>query len=228
MINIKKRAPFITFEGGEGSGKTTQLRELGKFLQLHHVPFIMTREPGGTPEGEALREFFLYQKDYNWDEKNELLVIMTCRWEHIKSKILPAIEKGVWVLCDRFIDSSIVYQGYRYGVSSEWIFKIHQLLGIYLVPDLTFILNPPVEESMKRCLNNYRENNRLDNQDITFHKKIYEGYNRIAKENVDRCFLLPSAGNIEAIAEEIQFIIKRRYDLKQNYKIDNLKKYNNK
>lgn len=186
---------FITFEGGEGTGKSTQLTLLAAFLKEKGIPFLATREPGGTPLGEAIRDLFL--SDIEEDSVSELLLVMAARFAHIERVIAPALSAGMWVLCDRFIDSSAVYQGILSGRSPGWVWDLHEKADMKLIPDLTFILSSAQAAERKR------QKNRFDRAEHTFHEAVREGYKCIAKENPERCVLIETTVSREETAREI-------------------------
>ncbi|MGL9718029.1 MAG: dTMP kinase [Wolbachia sp.] len=175
---------FITFEGIDGSGKTTQSELLANhFKQIRgENNVILTREPGGTDFAEKVREILL--KD-DVDPISELLLLISMRYEHVKKLILPAIKKGKIVICDRFIDSTIAYQGYGLGVDLKLIEDLHELVKIKR-PDITFILDIDVQVGLSRA----KDKNKYEEMNINFYDKVRKGFQEIALKEPDRCSVI--------------------------------------
>ena len=142
---------FITFEGGEGTGKSTQLRLLEKYLKGLNIPVIATREPGGTSAGELIRELLVNGKTDRWSPLTETLLHYASRYEHITNLIQPAILSGQWILCDRYTDSTFAYQGFSQGVDLKIINQLNKIVTSQLNPNLTIILDLPIEIGLKRA-----------------------------------------------------------------------------
>ena len=164
---------FITFEGPEASGKSSQIILLKKFLKKNKIPFLITREPGGTFVAEKLRKIILYKK-------NKILMIMAARLNHINLVIQPALNKGKIVISDRFVDSTFVYQGYANGFGIKETKYLHKKLLNNFLPHKTFLFELDPKEIIKR-LKKRKNKNKYDIQDIKFHKKISLGYYKISK-----------------------------------------------
>lgn len=175
---------FITFEGIDGSGKTTQSKLLADhFKQMRGEDnVVLTREPGGTDFAEKIREVLLTN---NIDPISELLLLISMRYEHMKKLILSALAEGKIVICDRFIDSTIAYQGYGLGVDLELIRKLHELLEIKR-PDVTFILDIDVDIALSRA----KDKNKYEEMDVDFYNKVRKGFQEIATKESDRCYIL--------------------------------------
>lgn len=175
---------FITFEGIDGSGKTTQSKLLvDYFRQIYGKnSVVLTREPGGTDFAEKIRNVLLVN---NIDPISELLLFVSTRCEHVKKLILPALEEGKIVICDRFIDSTIAYQGYGFGVSLELIRKLHELVGIKY-PDITFVLDIDVNVGLSRA----EDKNKYEEMSINFYNKVRKGFQEIAAKDPDRCCII--------------------------------------
>lgn len=174
---------FITFEGIDGSGKTTQSKLLADyFKQIRgEDSVVLTREPGGTDFAEKIRSVLLRT---NVDPISELLLLVSMRYEHMKKLILPALQEGKTVICDRFIDSTIAYQGYGLGVDLELIKNLHKLAEIRY-PDITFILDIDVEVGLSRA----KDKNKYEEMDIKFYSKVQRGFQEIASTEPKRCFV---------------------------------------
>jgi dTMP kinase len=169
---------FITFEGPDGAGKTTQINLLKEYLISKGFDVVLTREPGGTPIGEKIRSVILDVENKEMDVICEALLYAASRAQLVKEFILPNIEQGKVVICDRFVESSIVYQGYARGIGEEKIEVINNIATRGLVPDAVFLLMLTPEEGIKRKKNSGKLD-RLEMEKIEFHKKVYEGYNRL-------------------------------------------------
>ena len=192
------RGLFITFEGGEGAGKTTQIKRLA--TALGNV--VMTREPGGTPEAESIRNTFFHNNGQNWPPEALVLLMFSARVLHTENLIRPALEKGQNVLCDRYTDSTRVYQGYAGNLSLDKIEQIKTLSIGEFEPDLTFVLDIAPEEGLKRADSRASETT-FEAKDITFHEKIREGFLTIAHDYPARCVIIDATQNADVIAAQI-------------------------
>jgi len=193
----KKKSLFITFEGIEGSGKTYQAQKLYKYLRRHKISSILTREPGGTPSAEKIREVIL--KDYFHSESIEkfkkytdTLLYLAARNEHVENKIRPAIKKKKIIICDRFIDSTSAYQIYGKGVNKTFINSIHKHILKGLRPDLTFILTIKISKAMQR-IKRRKIKNRYDKFSKNFYEKVQKAFIKIAKTNTKRYIILDNS-----------------------------------
>jgi dTMP kinase len=197
---------FITFEGIEGSGKTTQSRILKEKLIKEGLPVIHTFEPGGTVLGEKIREILLdpHMKIY---PVSELLLYFAVRIQHVYEKIKPALEKGYVVICDRFHDSTLAYQGYGRGVSLKIINDLYKMFVDNLKPDLTILLDLPAEIGLKRN-EEANKRDRFELEDITFHNKVKQGYLEIARSDPERFFIIDATSSPEQISESIYEFVK--------------------
>lgn len=195
---------FITFEGPEGSGKTTALKKVYEKL-IQDYPVIYTREPGGVPTGEEIRRVLL--DGGNMDIRTEAMLFAASRREHLVEKVIPALERGEIVLCDRYIDSSLAYQGYARGIGIEEVKKLNEFAINGLYPDLTIYLDITAEIGQKRIMSNQRDQNRLDKEDLAFHHKVIEGYHKIIDENSVRFNKVDATQPLEQVVEETYRII---------------------
>ena len=181
---------FITFEGGEGSGKTTQIRTLAAALQKKGLAVLTTREPGGTPEAEVIRKLLVQRDGGNWTPMAEALLLFAARTMHVDHLIKPALAEGKIVISDRFTDSTRAYQGYGHGLPHEKIEELVQLSLGGFEPDLTIIIDLPVETGLKRAgrriVRDGSGEDRFENLDLSFHKKLRDGYLEIARKNAKR------------------------------------------
>lgn len=197
-------AAFITFEGPEGSGKTTVLNQINKLLSENYN-VISTREPGGVSTGEEIRNILLDGE--NIDIRTEALLFAASRREHLVEKVIPALKNNKVVLCDRYIDSSLAYQGRARGIGIEEVKKINEFAINGLYPDLTIYLDIDAEVGRERILKNQRSQNRLDKETLTFHQKVIEGYKTLIKTNPERFKVIDATQNIESVVSDTYEII---------------------
>ena len=184
---MSARGRFITLEGGEGVGKSTQAKRLAERLARHDIPVVVTREPGGTPVGEDVRSLIL--KDRPKDPVTELLLFAAARAEHMTSVIRPALDEGTWVISDRFIDSTRVYQGKLYGLEPEFISLLERYTVAPDFPDLTLILDLPANAGVERAQNRGTLS-RYDAERIETHEILRKGFLEIATHEPRRCVLI--------------------------------------
>lgn len=208
-----KPAQFITFEGGEGSGKSTQIKLLADWLKHQNIDVILTREPGGTQSAEALRSILLTGDPDRWDGMSELLLLYAGRHDHVEKLIKPALAKGTWVLCDRFADSTMAYQGYGHGLGVETVSAIHKIALGDFKPDLTLLFDIPVDLGLQRAVERRGDEMRYEEMDISFHDKLRAGYMEIAKSNPKRCEIINADQTIELVREDIRDTIAKRFSL---------------
>jgi len=189
--NVSKKGMFITFEGGEGSGKSTHSKLLCDFLRRKGLKVLHTREPGGTSISEKIRKVLLDTKNKEMDVISEMLLYMAARAEIIKQKISPALKRGNIVICDRFIDATLAYQGYAGGIDISIIKNIGRLVTKSISPDVTFFLDIDVKKGLKRS---GRNKDRIERKSILYHKKVRKGYLSIAKKEPKRVKVISSIG----------------------------------
>lgn len=199
---------FIVFEGGEGSGKTTAIEEIYKWLSNEGYECIKTREPGGIKISEDIRNIILDKNNTTMDGRTEALLYAAARRQHLVEKIIPALNKGNIILCDRFLDSSLAYQGYARGLGIDEVMSINSFaIGKYM-PDVSILFDIDPEEGLKRInLNAEREVNRLDLEKIDFHKKVREGYNIVYSQNKNRIEKIDASKSKEDVVNMIKDII---------------------
>ena len=178
---IKTKGFFITFEGGEASGKTTQIKKLKNWLQKNKIPSLITREPGGTKIAEYLRKIILSKKE-NVSINMEVLLLMTSRLDHLNKIIIPALNNNKIVICDRYVDSTAIYQGYYNKFGVQKIYQLHKLLLNNFLPDLTFVFNNNPNIAKKRLLKR-KNKNKYDKVDYKFNNKINSAFIKLAKKN---------------------------------------------
>ncbi|MBE6452119.1 MAG: dTMP kinase [Alphaproteobacteria bacterium] len=208
---------FITFEGGEGTGKSTQIKLLDDFLKVKDCDVITTKEPGGTELGTELRKLLITGSQDKMDAITEALLFFADRHHHLVSKIWPALNANKWVLSDRFADSTFAYQYYGHNarVSYENLQSLYKLAVGDFKPDLTFILDIEPEKGLKRsfarALNEKSKELRFENIDIEFHKRLRDGFLKIAKNDPQRCVVLNADKTIEELHQEIVHVITERF-----------------
>ena len=188
----------------EGSGKTTVLNQINKLLSENYN-VISTREPGGVSTGEEIRNILLDGE--NIDIRTEALLFAASRREHLVEKVIPALKNNKVVLCDRYIDSSLAYQGHARGIGIEEVKKINEFAINGLYPDLTIYLDIDAEVGRERILKNQRSQNRLDKETLTFHQKVIEGYKTLIKTNPERFKVVDATQNIESVVSDTYEII---------------------
>lgn len=177
---MKRTGKFITFEGCDGSGKSTQLKMLSDYLSSNNIPHIFTREPGGGKISEAIREILLSGKNSEMTDECEALLYAASRVQHLHDRVQPALDKGELVVCDRYFDSSFAYQAYARGLGVDFIGKINAYAIEKYSPDLTIFIDLSPEEAFLRK-HGADENDRLEQAGMSFHKKVYEGYRELAR-----------------------------------------------
>lgn len=209
---MKKRL-FIAFEGGEGAGKSTILDKIYDWMKDENIPCIKTREPGGIKISEQIRSVILDNNNTEMDERTEALLYAAARRQHLVEKIIPALNEGKVVLCDRFIDSSLAYQGYARGIGMDEILEINKFaIGEYM-PNLSIFFDLDPGEGLKRInKDNNREVNRLDNEKLDFHNKVREGYYKILEKDKDRIVKIDASKSIDKVYEDVKYIIRQWLD----------------
>lgn len=178
---------FITLEGGEGAGKSTQLCLLAETLERARIPYITTREPGGSKGAEAIRELLVTGEVDRWNPRTETLLFMTARYDHVAQTIKPALDAGKWVLCDRFYDSTRIYQGIGKGVDSAWLEFCYRFLFGDFKPDITLILDLPPEVGLLRANTRRGNETRFESMPLDYHYRIREGFQALCAAEPERC-----------------------------------------
>jgi dTMP kinase len=175
-----QKGKFITFEGGEGSGKSTQAQEIHYFLKQRGIKSLVTREPGGSPGAELIRNLLVHGEVERWDAITEALLLNAARRDHLVSVIWPELEQGIWVICDRFADSSIAYQGFGHGLPLQALEALYTLIAGTFKPDLTFIFDLDVKLGLARAKMRQGSGDRYERMDIEFHERLRAGYQMLA------------------------------------------------
>ena len=205
---------LITFEGGDGTGKTTQVRALETFLQGWGYACLVTREPGGTALGELIRKVLLEVGDHEIASSTELFLYLADRSQHVHEIIRPAINAGKIVLCDRFTDSTLAYQGYGRGIDPEWLRQLNNAASGTVRPDLTLLLDCPVDVGLARTARRQAQSaatkpkeDRFEREKIEFHEKVRAGFLDIARNEPSRFRVIDASKTVEEIAGTIRRII---------------------
>ncbi len=209
------RGRFISIEGGDGSGKTTQIQLLIKKLEEEGIDILFTREPGGTVISEKIRSLILDPAHIEMKDMTEALLYASARAQLVGEVIKPAIEEGKTVICDRFVDSSVVYQGHARELGIETIEDINSYAIRGLYPDLTILLDIDPDEGLHRK-KSQKELDRMEMQALDFHKKVSEGYRLLAIRHADRIFSVDATQDIETIHRSIMAEMKRRFGYGEN------------
>ena len=196
------RGKFITLEGSEGVGKTTNMAFIQQWLTDRQIDFVVTREPGGTPLAEDIRNLLLTPRDEAVDETAELLLMFAARSQHIAQVIEPALAAGKWVLCDRFTDATYAYQGGGRGQSTEHIAQLEQLVQGELRPDLTLLLDLPVEEGLQRARKR-SDPDRFESERLQFFVRVREAYLERARRQPERCRVIDASRPLEQVQNQV-------------------------
>ena len=206
---MKRNGKFITFEGCDGCGKSTQLSLLIDYLKENGVPHIFTREPGGGKISEAIRGILLSGKNTEMSDECEALLYAAARAQHIKDRVEPALQEGKLVVCDRYVDSSFAYQAYARGLGMEFVEKINAFALEGFLPDVTvfFDLSPKEAFARKKGAD---EDDRMELAGLAFHERVYEGYLDLAKKYPDRFVVINARKSIEEIASEVLAVLKEK------------------
>jgi dTMP kinase len=204
---------FITFEGGEGTGKTTQNTLLANAFAAANMPCFRTREPGGSEGAEAIRALLVTGEVNRWDSKTEVLLHFAARRDHIQTAILPALSKDEFVLCDRFVDSTFAYQHYGHGIDRAMIDFLSSHIVEDIMPALTFVFVLPEHEGMSRAMERGSGEDRYEKMGGEFHRRVGAGFLDIAMQNPDRCVLISAGKSIEEIHRQIIEVVNQRFGL---------------
>jgi dTMP kinase len=197
------RGRFITIEGGEGAGKTTQVKLLMAALERGHIPAKATREPGGSPGAEAIRQLLLEGESDRWDAVGEALLLVAARSDHVARLIAPSLAEGIWVVSDRFADSTLAYQGYGRGLVLEDLVRLHGFALGSFAPDLTVILDLPVEIGLARAMARAGGEDRFERLDRAFHERLRHGFRQIALDDAARCMLIDASNDPQTVHRAI-------------------------
>lgn len=204
---------FITLEGIEGSGKSLQLRLLEEELDRRNLPFMTTQQPGGTPFGKELRHILLDKDGARREPTAELLLYLADRYQHLKEVIEPALARGLYVICDRYHDATLAYQGHARGIGFTLVDQLAEILELQ-IPDLTLVLDVQAEVALERAIErNQKENSerwgRFEAEALEFHQRVREGYQLLAKREPDRVLLVDASGDPEVVFKEILALLEQ-------------------
>lgn len=212
-----KKGCFITLEGGEGSGKTSQINALKQRLIETGKTVVTTREPGGSDGAEEIRHLLLKGDPSRWLPMTEVLLLYAARLDHVEKLIKPALDKGNWVISDRFADSSMAYQGYGHGLGVDAVMNVHKATLGDFEPDLTLILDLPLEVGLKRATDRLEDNgngeDRFERMKLQFHEKQREGYLQISADNPKRCVIIDASGTVDEVAALIWQAVQNKLDV---------------
>lgn len=206
------KGKFITFEGGEGGGKSTQAKLLADFLRQKSYDVLLTREPGGSAGAELIRNLLVTGANDRWTSETEVLLMYAARADHWKKQILPALRQGYWVICDRFADSTVAYQGYGRGVDLNFLDNLYNyIIGSYY-PDQTYLFDLPPALGLDRAKQRFQQQegqiavqeSRFESLDFDFHQRVYEGFLTILEKNPKRCIRIDATSPIEDIQCALQ------------------------
>ena len=203
------KGKFITFEGCDGSGKSTQLKKLSEYLDAHGIPHVFTREPGGGKISESIRQILLDGKNQEMTDECEALLYAAARAQHLKDRVQPALAEGKLVVCDRYVDSSFAYQAYARGLGVEFVEKINAFALSEFLPDVTVFINLSPEDAFKRK-HGADENDRLEQAGLAFHNKVYAGYCALAEKYPDRIVSVDGKQSVEEIAAQVISALKEK------------------
>ena len=208
---------LITLEGIEGSGKTTQIRAMARWLEAAGHSCLTTREPGGTAIGGQIRRVLLHPENDDLAPGAELLLYVADRVQHLESVIRPALAAGQVVICDRFFDATLVYQGYARGLDKRMIRQLHQLTCQGLTPDLTVLLDLEPEEGLSRAWQRihadraHAQESRFEKEQLAFHRRVREGYLELARREPNRFAVIDAAGDVQCVQASIETVLASRF-----------------
>ena len=212
---MSARGNFITLEGGEGAGKSTQARLLAEWLQQKGISVTLTREPGGTPSAEDIRNLLVTGAVGRWDSLTETLLHYAARREHMARLILPALDAGQWIICDRFIDSTTAYQGYGQGIDLGVIARLRETVLGAFAPDLTLILDVAPETRRARTAARPGNEDRYERMNEAFHDRVRAGFHAIAAAEPNRCVVIAADREIGAVSAAIKEAVATKLAIRQ-------------
>ncbi|MCE9507173.1 MAG: dTMP kinase [Alphaproteobacteria bacterium] len=218
---MAKKGIFITLEGGDGTGKSTQLKLLQQALSAAGIDALTTREPGGTDQAERIRNMLLQRDSGSFDPMTEALLLFAARREHLVNKIWPALEKGQWVISDRFADSTRAFQGYGMGLDMQVIESLYQLVAGKFQPDLTFIFDIDPEAGLNRSMKHLQvtsnttesTEDRYERMGLAFHQRLRVGFLEIAKKFPGRCVIIDATQDVDVVHRQVLKVVEQRLGL---------------
>jgi dTMP kinase len=208
--NASVSGRFITLEGGEGAGKSTQIARLADWLTKGGHEVLATREPGGSPGAEMIRKLLVEGPAERWDGPTEALLHYAARRDHLRSTVWPALKRGAWVISDRFADSTRAYQGYGHGLDLATLARLHDVAIGSFQPDLTLILDLPIDTGLARAAARRGSETRYESLPRDFHERVRAGFLEIAKSEPGRCAIIDASRDIETIAATIARVVTER------------------
>lgn len=208
-----KRGRFITFEGGEGTGKSTQVRLLVEHLRVSGADVVQTREPGGSPSAEEIRALLVTGAADRWSPLAETLLFYAARVEHWRQVIEPALARGAHVVCDRFADSTMAYQCYAGGLDKSIVETLHRTTMANADPDLTIILDVPVDEGLRRAAARHDDETRFERKGREFHERLRQGFLEIARKAASRCAVVDTTQSVEHVHASVRAVLAARLGL---------------
>ncbi len=200
------RGKFLTLEGTEGVGKSTNLEFIKQKIEEKGISLVVTREPGGTPLAEEIRTLLLVKRDETFDPMSELLMVFAARAQHLNNVIKPALDKGQWVLCDRFTDATFAYQGSGRGLSKSTILELEAMVQNGLKPDRTFLLDIDVKVGLERAKAR-AELDRFEEEKITFFEKVRQGYKERVEASPSRYFVIDASETLDLVQKNIELAL---------------------
>lgn len=204
---------FISFEGGEGAGKSTQIARLRTHIEDCGIEVLTTREPGGSPGAEEIRALLVTGDPGRWDAMTELLLLYAARRDHVERVIKPALDKGSWVLCDRFADSTMAYQGYGHGLGRDIVERLDDLVLTGFKPDMTLFLDLPVEQGLSRTNARHGNENRFETMDVTFHERMRAGFQDMCRKESNRFVTIDATASIPEVDTAIWKAVSGKFNL---------------
>ncbi len=209
------RGRFITVEGGEGVGKSTQVDRLADALHERGITAHCTREPGGSPGAEDIRQLLVSGETGRWDAMTEALLFFAARRDHLVTTVWPALERGAWVVSDRFADTTVAYQGYAHGLGRETIARLYALVVGEFAPDLTIILDAPVDLGLARA-GARGGDDRYERMDVAFHERLRAGFLEIARNEPERCVVIDASAAPDTVHRAVLAAVVDRFGLDQD------------
>lgn len=209
-MSAAARGRFITLEGGEGTGKSTQISLLRDWLEIGGREIVATREPGGSSGAEMVRTLLVEGPVERWDGTTEAMLHFAARRDHLRVTVWPALKRGAWVICDRFADSTVAYQGYGHGVDRGLLDRLSSIAVGDFEPDLTIVLDLPVEFGLARAAARRGAETRYERLPIEFHRRVRTGFLEIAAGNPRRCAVIDALPGIESVAGQISGLVDER------------------
>jgi len=206
-------AKFITFEGGEGGGKSTQVKLLAEAIKRASLSVVQTREPGGSPGSEEIRNLLVSGAVDRWQPMSEVFLNYAARTEHVSQTIKPALANGTWIISDRFADSTMAYQGYGHGLKQSDLAAIYRLALGDFSPDLTIILDLPIDTGLERAGSRGDNEDRYERMGVAFHERLRRGFLEIAAAEPMRCHVIDATLNIDEVHKAILACVNQRFDL---------------